>query len=231
MDRLEACYGDTQVLFDVSLEVSEGDLVALVGANAAGKTTTLSCIAGLLKPSGGRIWFDGRDVTGFGADQMVELGVVYVPEGRRLFPRLTVRQNLLLGAYNRRARPHLAKNLAEVYEIFPILAERQHQLAGTLSGGEQQMCAIARGLMAMPRLLLLDEVSLGLAPITISRVFDAIRTIRDRGTTILLVEQNVANALKLADYAYVLRNGSVVMSGRGEELINNEQLRVAYLGG
>lgn len=230
VEHLEARYGDTQVLFGISLDVHEGELVALVGANAAGKTTTLSAIAGIHPTSAGLVSFYGKEVTNWLADRMVELGVVYVPEGRRLFPRMSVRQNLVLGAYNSRARQHLRETMEEVFTLFPILRERQDQLAGTLSGGEQQMCAIARGLMAKPQLLMLDELSLGLAPIVVQRLLETVRAIRDGGTTILLVEQNVRAALQVADRAYVLQNGRLVMAGQSKDLLADTQLRVAYLG-
>lgn len=227
---LDAGYGDTQVLFGMNLQVRRGEVVAIVGSNGVGKTTLLRTIAGLLQPMRGSIQFDGAEIGGQATKSIVEHGVVLVPEGRRLFPRMTVRRNLELGAYSKRARPHLSERLDFVHQLFPILQERALQLGGTLSGGQQQMCAIARGLVAVPELLMLDEVSLGLAPIAVDRVYDAIRTIRDSGVTLLIVEQNVGRALALADRAYVLQHGHAALSGTGRELSQNPEVQRIYLG-
>jgi branched-chain amino acid transport system ATP-binding protein len=227
---VHAGYGDTEVLQGIDLEVNSGEVVAIIGANGVGKTTLLRTISGLLTPTRGSIYFKGESIAGIGAHRVVERGIVMVPEGRRLFPRMTVRRNLELGAYVDRARPRLKQSLAEVFDLFPILNERERQLGGTLSGGQQQMCAIGRGLMAVPDLLMLDEVSLGLAPIAVKHVYEAVRAIRDRGLTLVIVEQNVGQALRVADRAYVIQGGRVVLSGTGRELTNNEDVRRAYLG-
>jgi branched-chain amino acid transport system ATP-binding protein len=227
---LHAGYGDTEVLQGIDLDVAAGEVVAIVGANGVGKTTLLRAIAGLLSPTMGSITFKGKPIGGAATHHVVEQGLVMVPEGRRLFPRMTVRRNLEIGSYVGRARPRMAASLREVHDIFPILQERESQLAGTLSGGQQQMCAIGRGLMALPDLLMLDEVSLGLAPIAIKRVYEAVRVIRDRGITLVIVEQNVSQALRVADRAYVIQGGRVVLSGTGRELTNNNEVRRAYFG-
>lgn len=230
LDRVSTGYGDIQVLHGVSAEVYEGEIVALLGANAAGKSTTLRLISGLIPAWEGEVRFEGRPITRLPAEKRVELGIVQVPEGRRLFPFMTVRENLLLGAYNYRARDQVRANLERVLQLFPVLAERQGQLAGSLSGGEQQMCAIGRALMARPRLLMLDEPSLGLAPIVVRHIYEILPAIRDSGVTILLVEQNVKEVLRLADRAYVLENGRVVLAGLSEQVREDERLRRAYLG-
>lgn len=230
VSNLHAAYGDAQVLFGVDLKVEPGEIVAIVGSNGAGKTTLLRSIAGALKPTSGSIRLKGEEVAGKPAHELVEHGLIMVPEGRRLFPRMSVQRNLEIGAYSKRARPHLAERLEYVYKLFPILKERSEQLGGTLSGGQQQMCAIARGLVATPEVLMLDEVSLGLAPVMISRVYDAIRAIGDLGVTLLLVEQNVNQALSVADRAYVIQHGRVALSGTGRELQGNEEVRRIYLG-
>jgi branched-chain amino acid transport system ATP-binding protein len=227
---LRAGYGDVEVLHDISLEVNQGEVVALLGANGAGKTTTLRAVSGLLRPSNGEVAFQGRRIDRLPASRIVELGVVQVPEGRKIFPSLTVRENLELGAYHRKAKPHRAESLERVLEMFPVLRERRAQAAGTLSGGEQQMLAIARALMARPALLMLDEPSLGLAPRIVFEIFETIRTIRSQGLTVLLVEQNVQHSLRLADRGYVLENGNVVLAGTGAELLNSEHTKRAYLG-
>lgn len=228
--NLHAGYDDTEVLQGIDLDVGAGEVVAIVGANGVGKTTLLRTIAGLLVPTSGTMTFKGESLAGIGAHKVVERGVVMVPEGRRLFARMSVRRNLELGAFATRARPHLAQSLADVYDLFPILQEREDQLGGTLSGGQQQMCALGRGLMARPEILMLDEVSLGLAPIAIKRVYEAVRAIRDRGLTLVIVEQNVSQALRVADRAYVIQGGRVALTGTGRELTNNEDVRRAYLG-
>jgi branched-chain amino acid transport system ATP-binding protein len=227
---VDAGYGDTQVLFGMNMEVRRGEVVAIVGSNGVGKTTLLRTIAGLIQPSSGRITFDGKDLSGEPSDEIVDRGVIMVPEGRRLFPRMSVRRNLELGAYSKRARRHLPDRLAYVHKLFPILEERAQQLGGTLSGGQQQMCAIARGLIAMPEVLMLDEVSLGLAPVMVDRVYDAIRAIRDTGVTLVIVEQNVSRALSLADRAYVIQHGHSVLSGSGRDLSQNPEVQRIYLG-
>lgn len=227
---LHAGYGDTEVLHGIDIEIGAGEVVAIVGANGVGKTTLLRTIAGLIAPTRGEIAFEGEEIAGIGAHRVVERGIVMVPEGRRLFPRMSVRRNLEIGAYCARARPRLRQSLEEVFALFPILREREDQLGGTLSGGQQQMCAIGRGLMALPKILMLDEVSLGLAPIAVKRVYEAVRAIRDRGLTLVIVEQNVSQALKVADRAYVIQHGRVVLSGTGRDLTRNEDVRRAYLG-
>jgi len=230
LDGVDAFYGELQALHAVSLTVWPEEIVALVGANAAGKTTALRVISGLLAPRNGGIVFEGRDIAGVSAHERVHLGIVQVPEGRRLFPFMTVRENLLLGAHSPAARPHVGNSLEEVLALFPVLAERRNQLAGSLSGGEQQMCAIARALMGRPKLLMLDEPTLGIAPILVHRIFETVRTINTRGVTVLLVEQNVRQALALAHRGCVLENGHVVLSGPAADLVGDERLRKAYLG-
>ena len=227
---LRAGYGDVVVLRDISLEVNEGEIVALLGANGAGKTTTMRAISGLLHPSRGEISFQGRRIDRLPASKIVELGVVQVPEGRKIFPSMTVRENLELGSYHKKAKPHRAESLERVLAMFPVLRERQTQAAGTLSGGEQQMLAIGRALMARPSLLMLDEPSLGLAPRIVFEIFDTIRAIRAQGLTVLLVEQNVQHSLRLANRGYVLENGSIALSGSGDELLASEHTKRAYLG-
>ena len=230
LEGLDAFYGDLQALFDVSLEVEQGRVFALVGANAAGKSTTLRVISGLVMPRRGRVVLDGEDLSRVPAHRRVDLGIVQVPEGRRLFPFMSVVENLLLGAHAARARAARDDTLAYVYRLFPVLEERRTQLAGSLSGGEQQMCAIGRALMARPRVLMLDEPTLGLAPVLVQRIFDTVRTINADGTTVLLVEQNVRQALTLAHRAAVLESGHLVLQGQGAELLGDDRLKRAYLG-
>jgi branched-chain amino acid transport system ATP-binding protein len=230
LEGVDAFYGDLQALYAVSLELEQGRVFALVGANAAGKSTTLRVISGLVTPRQGRVVFDGHDLTRVPAHQRVDLGIVQVPEGRRLFPFMSVVENLLLGAHTPRARAARDETLRYVYTMFPVLEDRRAQLAGSLSGGEQQMCAIGRALMALPRVLMLDEPTLGLAPVLVSRIFETVRTINAGGMTVLLVEQNVRQALTLADRAAVLESGRLVLSGRGPELLGDERLKRAYLG-
>ena len=227
---LRAGYGDVEVLHDLSLEVQQGEVVALVGANGAGKTTTMRTISGLLRPAAGQISFLDQRIDRLRPARIVDLGVVQVPEGRKIFPSMTVRENLELGSYQRRARADRAESLEYVFGMFPILRERHRQAAGTLSGGEQQMLAIGRALMARPKLIMLDEPSLGLAPRIVFEIFETIKTIQAQGLTVLLVEQNVQQSLRLASRGYVLENGSVVLSGTGPELLGNEHTRRAYLG-
>ena len=232
MDDVQAAYGDFQALFNVTLEVNAGEIVTLVGANGAGKTTTLRVISGLLRPMKGTVRFDGQDISRTPPHRIVELGISHVPEGRQLFPYMTVEENLALGSYIGRARPKLKESLEEQFAFFPHLKERRRQLAGTLSGGEQQMVAIARGLMNHPKLLLLDEPSLGLAPKIVEEVFRKVQEIGKRGVTVLVVEQNVVDGLSISDRGYVVENGAVELGigTSAQELLSNERLRSAYLG-
>jgi branched-chain amino acid transport system ATP-binding protein len=230
LEGLEVAYGNVTALWDVSLDVAEGEIVALVGGNGAGKTTTLKTVSGLLRPRRGKVLLGGDDLTALPPMEVVARGVVHVPEGRKLFPEMSVRDNLLLGGYHRAARPHQAQRLDRVLDTFPRLRERSRQLAGTLSGGEQQMVAIGRGLMAGPRVLMLDEPSLGLAPIMVDEMFRVIEEIHRQGVTVLLVEQNTEHALALASRGFVLEAGRVVLSGTGGELLANPRVREAYLG-
>ena len=230
LEGIDAFYGDLQALFGVSFEVREGEILALVGANAAGKTTSLRVVSGLMAPRHGRVTFADRDLADTPAHRRVELGIVQVPEGRRLFPFMTVVENLLLGSHTARARAEQAKTLTYVYGLFPVLGERKDQLAGSLSGGEQQMCAIGRALMACPRLLMLDEPTLGLAPLLVARIFETVKKINADGVTVLLVEQNVRQALSLAHRACVLESGKLVLDGPARELLGDERLKRAYLG-
>jgi len=230
LEGIDAFYGDLQALGAVSFEVREKEIVALVGANAAGKSTTLRVISGLVAPRRGRVLLNDEDLTSVPAHRRVERGIVQVPEGRHLFPFMTVAENLLLGAHADRARAERDRTLAHVYGLFPVLGERRTQLAGSLSGGEQQMCAIGRALMARPRLLMLDEPTLGLAPVLVARIFETVRTINAQGVTVLLVEQNVRQALTLAHRACVLESGRLVLEGQARELLGDERLKRAYLG-
>ncbi|MDR5695258.1 MAG: ABC transporter ATP-binding protein [Armatimonadota bacterium] len=230
IEHLEAGYGEVKVLHGISLEVHEGECVALVGANGAGKSTLLRAISGMVQIISGRIQFDGVDITRLPPFQIAALGIAHVPEGRRLFPELTVEENLLLGAWVEEARRVRDESLEKVYTLFPRLKERRRQLAGTLSGGEQQMLAIGRGLMLRPRLLMLDEPSLGLSPLLVEQVFDALREISFQKVSLLLAEQNIVQALGLATRAYVIETGRIVMAGPGQELLQSPGLREAYLG-
>jgi branched-chain amino acid transport system ATP-binding protein len=227
---LRVSYRRVPAVHDIALAVAPGSITAVLGSNGSGKSTVLRAIAGLNGVDAGCITFDGRDITRMPAHARVCLGLSLVPEGRRLFPRLTVERNLELGAYTRRDRGEIADSLAYAYSLFPVLQERREQFAGTLSGGEQQMLAICRGLMAKPKLLMLDEPSWGVAPRLVTRIFDTLRAIRDRGVSILLVEQNVQRALGLADHAFVIQTGRVVLQGSGQELLGQEDIRKAYLG-
>ena len=227
---LAADYGDVRALWDVSLEVRRGEIVALIGPNGAGKTTLMHAIAGLHRPSAGSIVFEGASLHMLLAHRVVEQGVVLVPEGRHIFPSMRVIENLEIGAFAARARPERARTLTWVFDVFPILAERRNQLAGTLSGGQQQMLAIGRALMGLPRLLLLDEPSLGLAPLVIRDIFGALQAVNQRGLTILLVEQNARMALQLADRGYILEQGNVVGEGSGAQLLADVGVQRAYLG-
>jgi branched-chain amino acid transport system ATP-binding protein len=230
VEDLRAGYGDVPVLRGVSLEIRAGEIVALVGANGAGKTTTLRAVAGLLAPSGGAVRFEGAPVAGLPTHRIVARGLLLVPEGRRIFPSLTVQENLELGAYLPAAKARRAESLGRTLELFPVLAERRRQAAGTLSGGEQQMLAIGRSLMGRPRLLMLDEPSLGLAPLVADRIFEVIQRISADATPVLLVEQNVRRSLQIARRAYVLEHGAVALAGTAGELVAREDVRRVYLG-
>ena len=230
LSGVRASYGDLQALFDISLEVRTGEIVTLIGANGAGKSTTLRVISGAVRATGGSVRFDGQDISSLPAHAMPERGISHVPEGRQLFPFMTVEENLDLGAYNRRSRARAHTALDDQLELVPRLKERRRQLAGTLSGGEQQMVAIARGLMSQPRLLLLDEPSLGLSPKVTEEVFVRVKDIRDRGVTVLIVEQNVVDGLGISDRGYVVENGRVNMQGGAADLLRDDKIRAAYLG-
>ncbi|HEX7511959.1 MAG TPA: ABC transporter ATP-binding protein [Candidatus Methylomirabilis sp.] len=227
---LHTYYGELHALCGVSLHVGEGEIVSVIGNNGAGKTTTLMTVSGVLRPRKGEIEFDGRRIDALKPAEIVALGLGHVPEGRQLFSSMTVEENLLMGACSRRAKGTRAETLERVYALFPHLQERGRQIAGTLSGGEQQMVAIGRGLMALPRLLMLDEPSLGLSPVMVTAMFEAIRRINQSGTTILLVEQNVFRALKLSQRGYILEDGRIVAEGPSDDLLRNPQVRTTYLG-
>ncbi len=230
IEKLNFSYGDLKVLWDVDLEVREGEIVTVVGANGAGKSTLLNNISRLVKPERGTISYNDIDLTKCEAHEVVALGVVQVPEGRKIFPQMTVLENLRMGSFNVNARRKRHENRERVFAMFPRLRERVYQLGGTLSGGEQQMLAIARGLMAVPKLLLLDEPSLGLSPLLVKNIFEIITEISRQGVTILLVEQNVNQSLRIAHRAYVLETGRVVLTGKGDELLNNQHVKKAFLG-
>jgi branched-chain amino acid transport system ATP-binding protein len=229
--NLVCCYGKIAAIKGISLSVKDGQLVALIGANGAGKTTTLRSISGLLPPASGQILFDGKDITRASAREILSLGIAHSPEGRRVFPQMTVEENLEMGAYLRSDGREIAQDMARVFEQFPRLAERRAQVAGTLSGGEQQMLAIGRALMSRPKLVMFDEPSLGLAPNIVERTFAIIQEIRASGTTVLMVEQNAYAALDMCDYAYLLESGSLALEGPGQQMIANPHVREAYLGG
>jgi len=231
IENLHAAYGEIEVLHGININVEEGEIVAVIGANSSGKSTMLSCISHLMPTSGGNIYFDNHEITNMKPEDIVNLGLIQCPEGRQLFPKLTVRENLELGAFCKRARNDKAATLDLVYEFLPKLKERDAQIAGSLSGGEAQMLAIGRSLMSKPKLLMLDEPSLGLAPIVVLDIMRLIKTIRDKdNVTVLLVEQNVKQSLKTADRAYVLENGRVVIEGKSQDLLSSEEVRKAYLG-
>ncbi len=230
VDAVCVSFGDLQVLWDIAFEVREGEIVALVGANAAGKTTTLKTIAGLVRPTRGRVAFEGKSLTALRSHDIVAEGLCLIPEGRRLFPEMTVRENLELGAFGSKVWKDRDEILKRVYEVFPVLREREKQLSRTLSGGEQQMVAIGRGMMSRPRLCMLDEPSLGLSPLNVRELFRVVQGLRAGGTTVLLVEQNVLQTLTVADRAYVLENGRIVLEGTGHELLKNNHVKEAYLG-
>jgi branched-chain amino acid transport system ATP-binding protein len=228
--NVDVLYGDVQVLWDVSFNVQKGEIVALIGANGSGKTTCLNTVSSILKPRKGSVMYEGQPLHTRAPHDLVGLGIAHVPEARRLFPEMTVKENLLLGALTPEAKKARPEMLEKVYGIFPRLKEREKQAAGTMSGGEQQMCAIARGLMSKPRLLMLDEPSLGLSPILVTDIFRVITEVHDAGVTVLLIEQSVFKTLGIADRAYVLENGRVVLEGKGKDLLNDEHVKKAYLG-
>jgi branched-chain amino acid transport system ATP-binding protein len=230
LENINLFYGEIQALWDLSLEIKEGQIAALLGANAAGKSSTINAISGIEKISSGNISFLGKEIHKMSPHEIVEEGIIQVPEGRKLFNYMPIKENLELGAYSKRAKKDFKKNLRFVYDLFPILEERKNQMAGDLSGGQQQMLAIARGLMANPKLLIIDELSLGLAPIVVQQLLKDLVNIANTGITILLVEQNVQQALAIASHGYVLENGRIALSGTAKELINNPHLKKAYLG-
>ena len=227
---LEVYYGVIQAIKGVSFEVNKGEVIALIGANGAGKTTILHTISGLISPKSGSIMFEGKDITKVPAHKIVSMGMAHVPEGRRVFTEMTVYQNLKMGAYTRKSKTEFDETLKMVYERFPRLEERKNQIAGTLSGGEQQMLAMGRALMSHPSLILMDEPSMGLSPIFVNEIFDIIKSVSETGTTVLLVEQNAKKALAIADRAYVLETGNIVRSGVASELMNEDSIKKAYLG-
>ena len=228
--NLEVYYGVIQAIKGISFEVNEGEVIALIGANGAGKTTTLQTITGMLQPKAGEIIFEGKDISKIPGHKIVSMGMAHVPEGRRVFAELSVYENLKLGAYTRKDKKEIEETLARVYKSFPRLEERKNQLAGTLSGGEQQMLAMGRALMSKPKIILMDEPSMGLSPILVEEIFHIIREISAGGTTVLLVEQNAKKALAIADRAYVLETGNIVLSGDAKEMMNNYSIKKAYLG-
>ncbi|MDQ2183925.1 ABC transporter ATP-binding protein [Alcaligenaceae bacterium A4P071] len=230
VSNLMSGYGKTQVLNGLDFEVNAGEIVTLIGANGAGKTTTLKTLCGVIAATQGRVEFEGHDLTNRSASDIVDAGITMIPEGRQLFPSFTVKDNLLMGSYKRAARPIVKQKLDEVLHIFPRVKERLTQFAGSLSGGEQQMVAIARGMMSDPKMLVFDEPSLGLSPLLVQQMFDVIRNVTSHGVTVLLVEQNVFRTLRLADRGYVLENGAIVRSGTGQELLNDPHVKRAYLG-
>ncbi len=230
IDQLACNYGKIQAVRSLSIEVAKGELVTLIGANGAGKTTTLKAISGLIKPAGGRILLEGRDIAGMSPRDILEMGIAHCPEGRRVFPYMTVRENLEMGCYLRTDNAEMTRDMDALLDRFPILRERAGQAAGTLSGGEQQMLAISRALMSRPKLVLFDEPSLGLAPNIVEATFDIIRSVRADGVTVVMVEQNAYSALELCDRAYVLEQGRVTLTGTGAELLDNPHVRSAYLG-
>jgi branched-chain amino acid transport system ATP-binding protein len=230
IEKLSFAYGDLKVLWDVDLEVKQGEIVTVVGANGAGKSTTLKNVSRLVRPTSGSITFDGVDLLGLESHQVVAQGIVQVPEGRRIFPEMTVVENLRMGSFVKATRKDRDANMARAFRLFPRLEERRNQLGGTMSGGEQQMLAIARGLMGNPKLLLLDEPSLGLAPLLVKSIFDTILEINRQGVTILLVEQNVYQSLQISHRAYVLETGRVVLTGTGQQLLADEHVKKAFLG-
>ncbi|MDY5219129.1 MAG: ABC transporter ATP-binding protein [Eubacteriales bacterium] len=229
--NLSVRYGGITAVKDISLTIGDREAVSLIGANGAGKTTTLHAISALLRPASGRIFFDGTDITGIGAEKIMGMGIVQVPEGRQLFTKLTVEDNLRMGAYQQKDKAEIRRLMDRAMDLFPVVRERRRQLAGTLSGGEQQMVAICRVLMSKPKLLLLDEPSMGLSPIMTREVFAVLRALKDEGTTIFLIEQNAFEALELTDRAYIMESGRITLEGRSSDLLNDERVKNAYLGG
>lgn len=229
--ELQVHYGVIKALDGISFEVNKGEIVTLIGANGAGKTTTMQSINGLIPVSGGTVTYNGQDITNMPCHKIVNLGIAQVPEGRRVFQELSVYDNLVMGAYSQKDKSKMKQNIEEIYEWFPRLEERKNQMAGTLSGGEQQMLAMGRAMMSNPELLMLDEPSMGLSPLLVDQVFDIIKTFHKRGTTVLLVEQNAGKSLAISDRAYVLENGKIALSGTGAELMQSEDVKKAYLGG
>ena len=227
---LEVYYGVIQAIKGVSFEVNQGEVIALIGANGAGKTTILHTVTGLLSPKRGSVVFEGKEITKVPAHKIVSMGMAHVPEGRRVFAELSVYENLKMGAYTRKDKKEVEESLANVYKRFPRLEERKNQMAGTLSGGEQQMLAMGRALMSKPKIILMDEPSMGLSPIMVNEIFDIIRAVSESGTTVLLVEQNAKKALSIADRAYVLETGNIVLEGKAEDLLENDSIKKAYLG-
>ena len=230
VENLEVYYGVIRALKGISFEVKKGEIVSLIGANGAGKTTTLHTITGLIRPKNGSVFYKGKDITKTPAHKIVADGLVHVPEGRRIFQNLTVAENLMMGSYTRKDKAEIAKDLKHVYELFPRLEERKTQMAGTLSGGEQQMLAMGRALLSGGEMIVMDEPSMGLSPLLVSEVFDIIRSIREAGKTVLLVEQNAKKAMSISDRVYVLETGNVSMEGKASDLINDESIKKAYLG-
>lgn len=231
LSNVNVYYDAIHALKDLSIKVSKGEIVTLIGANGAGKSTTLKTISGLLKPKSGNIKFENKDITSFAAPEIVKLGISHAPEGRRVFPQMTIMENLEMGAYTRKDKAEIQKDYEKVFSLFPRLKERKNQAAGTMSGGEQQMLAIGRALMSRPEILLLDEPSMGLAPLIVKDIFSIIKDINKAGTTILLVEQNANMALQISNRAYVIRNGVIEIEGKAEEFLNNDEIKNAYLGG
>lgn len=227
---LEVYYGVIQAIKGISFEVNKGEVIALIGANGAGKTTTLHTVTGLLSPKKGHVIFEGKDITKVPAHKIVSMGMAHVPEGRRVFAELSVYENLKMGAYTRKDKNEIEESLANVYKRFPRLEERKNQMAGTLSGGEQQMLAMGRALMSKPKIILMDEPSMGLSPILVNEIFDIIRAVSESGTTVLLVEQNAKKALAIADRAYVLETGKIVLEGNAKDLLEDDSIKKAYLG-
>ena len=227
---LEVYYGVIQAIKGVSFEVNQGEVIALIGANGAGKTTILHTITGLLSPKKGQVLFEGKDITKVPAHKIVSMGMAHVPEGRRVFAELSVYENLKMGAYTRKDKSEIEESLANVYKRFPRLEERKNQMAGTLSGGEQQMLAMGRALMSKPKIILMDEPSMGLSPILVNEIFDIIQAVSESGTTVLLVEQNAKKALSIADRAYVLETGNIVLEGNAKDLLEDDSIKKAYLG-
>ena len=227
---LQVYYGSIHAIKGISFDVNQGEVIALIGANGAGKTTTLHTITGLLAPKSGSVLFEGKDITKVPAHKIVSMGMAHVPEGRRVFAELSVYENLKMGAYTRKDKKEIEESLANVYKRFPRLEERKNQMAGTLSGGEQQMLAMGRALMSKPKIILMDEPSMGLSPIFVNEIFDIIRAVSESGTTVLLVEQNAKKALSISDRAYVLETGTITMSGKAKDLLEDEAVKKAYLG-